>query len=65
MVETNETARQKAIEGTVLKVIHIQALRSQDNGLLAVSEAVGVRCRKVVNTGANATLVHPNIIKYV
>ncbi|GLV44560.1 hypothetical protein CBL_12093 [Carabus blaptoides fortunei] len=50
-------------KGTVPEVIHIQALHSYDNGLLAEGEADGVRCRMVVDTGANVTLVHPKIIK--
>ncbi|GLV43584.1 hypothetical protein CBL_20527 [Carabus blaptoides fortunei] len=50
-------------KGTVPEVIHIQALHSSDNGLLAEGEADGVRCRMVVDTGANVTLVHPKIIK--
>ncbi|GLV33391.1 hypothetical protein CBL_20136 [Carabus blaptoides fortunei] len=49
--------------GTVPEVIHIQALHSYDNGLLAEGEVDGVRCHMVVDTGANVTLVHQKIIK--
>ncbi|GLV37433.1 hypothetical protein CBL_10601 [Carabus blaptoides fortunei] len=60
---TAHRGRGAVTKGTVPEVIHIQALYSSDNGLLAEGEADGVRCRMVVDTGANVTLVHPKIMK--